>query len=161
HSEVTDNTTRVLLECALFEPKQVRRTRTALGLSTDASYRFERGVDPDMMRRAVQRAASLILQIAGGKVLGATDVYPVRRVHPKVTLRAPRVPRLLGVSCRPGELQGLLEPIAFATKVKDGALLDVTVPGHRSDDVTREVDLIEEVARRHGYDNFPAELLPF
>jgi phenylalanyl-tRNA synthetase beta chain len=160
HSEVSENTTRILLECALFEPKQVRKTRTALGLSTDASYRFERGVDPDMMARAVRRALTLILQIAGGRITGATDVYPVPQRQPDVTLRPARVRQLLGIDFSREQLRDLLEPVGFRTHGKDD-VLSIEVPGHRRYDVTREVDIIEEVARRYGYDNFPTELLPF
>ena len=159
-SEVSEQTTRVLLECALFEPRQVRRTRTALGLSTDASYRFERGVDPDMMPRAVRRAITLIQEVAGGRIAGATDVYPAPLENPTVPLRTRRVERVLGVRMDADKLEALLEPIGFRIS-GGGELLDVTVPGHRRTDVTREADLIEEVARRHGYDAFPTELLPF
>ena len=159
-SEVTEQTTSVLLECALFEPSQVRTTRTALGLSTDASYRFERGVDPDMMVRAVRRAVTLITEVAGGKISGATDVYPQPFENATVTLRPARVQKLLGVPMSAEEIKGLLEPIGFATD-GDGEELSVKIPGHRRYDVAREVDLIEEVTRRYGYDNFPTELLPF
>ena len=159
-SEVTEATTSVLLECALFEPKQVRATRTALGMSTDASYRFERAVDPDMMERAVRRAISLIVEVAGGKITGASDVYP-QPIEPRtIQLRPARVEKVLGVKLDEEELAALLEPIGFHVSGRSEAL-DVVVPGHRRTDVTREADLIEEVARRYGFDNFPAELLPF
>jgi phenylalanyl-tRNA synthetase beta chain len=160
-SEVTEGTTSVLLECALFEPKQVRKTRTALGMSTDASYRFERSVDPTMMDRAVRRAVALILEVAGGRIAGAADVYPHPIANPTVQLRPARVEKVLGVRMGADELKDLLEPIGFRTSAAADNTLTVRVPGHRRTDVTREVDLIEEVARRHGYDNFPAELLPF
>ena len=160
HSEVTEDTTNVLLECALFEPKQVRATRTALGLSTDASYRYERGVDPDMMERAVRRALELIAKVAGGTIAGAIDVFPKPIEHAEIELRASRVEKLLGVRMDTAQLQDLLEPIGFETS-NGGDTLKVVVPGHRRNDVAREVDLIEEVARRYGYDNFPSELLPF
>lgn len=159
-SEVSEQTTRVLLECALFEPKQVRKTRTALGLSTDASYRFERGVDPDMMERAVRRAVTLIMEIAGGHIAGATDVYPRPQENPQLQLRVDRVEKLLGVRMQADQLAGLLEPIGFKTS-GHGDVMQVAVPGHRRGDVMREVDLIEEIARRYGYDTFPSELLPF
>ena len=159
YSEVTENTTNVLLECALFEPKQVRKTRTALGLSTDASYRYERGVDPDMMERAVRRALELIGKVAGGTIAGATDVFPKPFEHAEIELRASRVEKLLGVKMSTSDLKDLLEPIGFETS-NGGDTLKVIVPGHRRYDVAREVDLIEEVARRYGFDNFPTELLP-
>ena len=160
-SEVTADTTSVLLECALFEPKQVRQTRTALGMSTDASYRYERGVDPEMMERAVRRALALIMEVAGGKIAGASDVYPKPLDGRTIQLRPSRVERLLGVRMDAGQINDLLEPIGFKTSGAAENTLDVIVPGHRRNDVTREVDLIEEIARRHGFDNFPSELLPF
>ncbi|HEY0811197.1 MAG TPA: phenylalanine--tRNA ligase subunit beta, partial [Longimicrobiales bacterium] len=159
-SEVSDKTTNRLLECALFEPKQVRQTRTALGLSTDASYRFERGVDPEMMERAVRRALELITQVAGGSIAGATDVFPEPIPREEVTLRVSRVERVLGLRIEADELRRLLEEIGFAV-TGGGETLRVEVPGHRRSDVAREVDLIEEVARRYGFNNFPNELLPF
>jgi phenylalanyl-tRNA synthetase beta chain len=160
-SEVTEQTTSILLECALFEPKQVRRTRTALGLSTDASYRFERGVDPDMMLRAVRRAVSLILEVAGGRIRGAVDVYPAPLENATLPLRPARVGKLLGVPMDANQLAGLLGPIGFEKVGESEDALTLKVPGHRRYDVAREVDLIEEVARRYGFDNFPSELLPF
>ena len=160
HSEVSAKTKTILLECALFEPKQVRKTRTALGLSTDASYRFERGVDPEMMVRAVRRALDLIIQVAGGKIAGATDVYPAPTEREFVTLRTARVQQLLGLEMDAQQIKDLLEPIGFECDSANGGL-NVAIPGHRIHDVSREVDLIEEVARRYGYDNFPTELAPF
>ena len=159
-SEVSDTTTNVLLECALFEPRQVRRTRTKLGLSTDASYRFERGVDLDTMPLAVARAVSLIIDSAGGNVAGVADAYPrpAERVH--VRVRTDRVNAFLGHTFSSAEITSLLDPIGFDSK-QEGNDLIVAVPGHRVYDVAREVDIIEEIARRFGYENFPSELLPF
>jgi phenylalanyl-tRNA synthetase beta chain len=161
HSEVTNTTTSVLLECGLFEPKQVRKTRTTLGLSTDASYRYERGVDPDMMLRAVRRALTLILEVAGGRIAGATDVYPRELAHTTVPLRVARVKKLLGVGIAAPQLEALLQPIGFKVVEAAAETLQIVVPGHRRTDVTREVDVIEEIARRYGYDVFPSELSPF
>jgi phenylalanyl-tRNA synthetase beta chain len=161
YSEVTNQTTSILLEAACFEPRQVRNTRTALGMSTDASYRFERGVDPDMMLRAVRRAVTLMLQVAGGHITGATDVYAQRFANPTVPLRVQRVQRVLGVAMNAQQMEQLLAPIGFQFDEQRNGTLNVVVPGHRRYDVNREVDLIEEVARRYGYDNFPTELLPF
>ncbi|HEX6558307.1 MAG TPA: phenylalanine--tRNA ligase subunit beta, partial [Longimicrobiales bacterium] len=159
-SEVSEHTTSILLECALFEPKQIRWTRTALGLSTDASYRFERGVDPDTMPLAVARAADLIAQVAGGSVVGAVDVYARPLPRRSLTVRSERVRKVLGVRLSPRQIVELLEPIGLDAKPAAQDVL-VTVPGHRLYDVEREVDVIEEIARRYGYDNFPVELLPF
>lgn len=159
-SEVSDATTNILLECALFEPKQIRRTRTTLGLSTDASYRFERGVDPDTMPLAVARAVDLITSIAGGSVAGATDVYPRPLERVTINVRKARSAQVLGASFDTAQLTALLAPIAFGVQASDDGVV-VSVPGHRLYDVVSDIDVIEEIARRFGYNNFPTELLPF
>ena len=160
NSEVHDATTDVLIECALFDPRSVRRTARRLGLSTDASYRFERGVDPEGLPRALQRVVELIVAVAGGTPdREALDVNPVPFARTVVSLRPERVRHLLGVEVPVEEITALLAGIGFEV---DGSArpLRVSVPGYRPD-VTREVDLIEEIARRRGYDSFPEELLPF
>ncbi|HET9981997.1 MAG TPA: phenylalanine--tRNA ligase subunit beta [Longimicrobiales bacterium] len=159
NSEVAETTRDVLLECALFDPAATRRTRRALGLSTDASYRFERGVDPDGMETACRRAVELILAVAGGRAEPrVADVYPARLAPQMLLLRPARAAHLLGVPFGAPEVADLLTPLGFEVAAEDGDAVRVRVPGHRRYDVTREVDLIEEVARRHGYDNFPDEL---
>lgn len=164
-SEVSEATRDILLECALFEPKQVRATRRALGMSTDASYRFERGVDPTTMETAVRRAAALIVATAGGRLDGEIiDACPVPWEQPRVTLRPGRVKHLLGVGFTPGEIVRLLLPLGYEVVEQAGDAgdaLEFLVPGHRSYDTLREVDLIEEVARAYGYDTFPEALAPF
>ena len=161
HSAVTEDTTEILLECALFEPKSIRRTRKALGISTDASYRFERGVDPQGHLPAVMRALEVILATAGGEVDGPILELLPRPWEPfSLTLRLSRVAQVLGVSLDAGTIEDLLRPLGFGVEAGDEGELNVTVPGYRSYDVTREVDLIEEVARTHGYDNFPDDLAP-
>lgn len=161
-SEISDQTTDILLECALFEPKQVRATRRALGMSTDASYRFERGVDPAAMETAVQRAVELILATAGGVLDGEViDACPMEWTPPVVTLRPSRVHRLLGVEFSAGEIVALLAPLGYSVARSERDAIDFVVPGHRSYDTLREVDLIEEVARTYGYDTFPSRLSPF
>jgi len=161
-SEVTEETTSVLLECALFEPKQVRSTRQDLGLSTDASYRFERGVDPAAMEVALARTVSLILATAGGELEAEVlDVRPRPWPGRTVQLRPERVEAVLGVPFDPSELAELLEPLGFELEERPGEPLSVSVPGWRSYDVTREIDLVEEVARARGYDAFPSELGSF
>jgi phenylalanyl-tRNA synthetase beta chain len=158
-SEVGDDTVDVLLECALFDPKSIRATRGALVMSTDASYRFERGVDPEGMRDALERAVALILATAGGSVDGAAlDVRPRTFEPGSVPLRLARIERVLGVALGSEKVRALLEPLGFGVEGEDDGTLMVRVPGFRSYDVTREVDLIEEVARTHGYDAFPEEL---
>jgi phenylalanyl-tRNA synthetase beta chain len=161
-SEVEGDTTDLLLECALFEPKSIRATRRALGMSTDASYRYERGVDPDGMRRAVERCVAIILSTAGGSLDGPVlDCCPTRYEPPVVPLRMKRIERVLGVPFAPAAVRGLLTPLGFEVVSEASDTLQVRVPGFRSYDVRREVDLIEEVARAHGYDAFPADLGPY
>jgi len=166
HSEVEADTTDVLLECALFEPKSIRATRKALGMSTDASYRFERGVDPEGLRTALERCVTLILATAGGQVDGPVlDCHPVRFEPKVVPLRLSRIEHLLGVPFAATAVRGLLTPLGFeivgSEALEATDVLRVRVPGFRSYDVRREVDLIEEVARTHGYDAFPSELGPY
>jgi phenylalanyl-tRNA synthetase beta chain len=161
-SEVDGRTTDVLLECALFDPKSIRSTRRALGMSTDASYRFERGVDPEDIRDAVQRAVRVIVATAGGGVEGpALDVCPRPFEVAAVRLRLTRIERVLGIPFTAARVQELLGPLGFTFEGEDQGDLLVRVPGYRSWDVTREIDLIEEVARTHGYDAFPSELGPY
>jgi phenylalanyl-tRNA synthetase beta chain len=161
NTEVSESTTDLLLECAWFEPRRVRRTRRALGLSTDASYRFERAVDlwdlPDAQRRCVD----LILAAAGGNVVDGVDVWPQPTNPPRVFLRLARVRQLLGADLTVGQIEQFLVAIGCTVlhKPEDGRLA-VDVPGWRPD-LVAEIDLIEEVARLYGYDNFPIDLRPY
>ena len=160
-SEVGRDTTDVLLECALFDPKSVRTTRRALGMSTDASYRFERGVDPAGMETALRRAAAIVVATAGGEPAPVVlDACPRAWRQPVLELRPERVERLLGMTFTPGEIAEMLEPLGYRCTASNGHL-SVAVPGYRSYDTLREVDLVEEVARVHGYDRFPDDLGPF
>ncbi len=162
NSEVTAATRDVLLECALFEPKQVRATRRSLALSTDASYRFERGVDPTLMETALARAAALIAELGGGAPdAQAIDVHPAPWRAPVVALRPARVERVLGVPLSAAAIVDLLAPLGYEVVRREESAIHFAIPGHRSHDTLREVDLIEEVARAHGYDAFPATLAPF
>jgi phenylalanyl-tRNA synthetase beta chain len=161
HSEVEAETTDVLLECALFDPKSIRATRRRLGMSTDASYRYERGVDPEGMRTAIERAVALILATAGGELDGPIlDCCPRPYRSTTVDLRMSRIERLLGIPFEAAYVTELLSPLGFVVEGETDGTLQVRIPGFRSYDVTREVDLIEEVARTHGYDAFPSELQP-
>ena len=164
-SEVSASTTDVFLECASFEPSRTRRTARASELSTDASYRFERGIDRTGLEEALVRCVELILSVAGGEaedVAARVGEPPPER--PVVKLRPSRIRQVLGRSFRPGELRRLLDPLGFdAWETVDGegsAALACRVPGWRPD-VTREIDLVEEVARSHGYEAFEAEDRPF
>src|SRR6185437_2415046 len=159
-SEVTAETTAIFIEVAHFDPVRVRRARRALGLSTDASYRFERHVDIELPPRALARVVEIVAAVAGGRVDGAPgDLYPAPRANRTITLRPPRVAKLLGDAVPQNEIVALLTPLGFELGAREGAL-QVTVPSWRPD-VAREVDLVEEVARRRGYDSFSNELRPF
>ncbi len=162
-SEVRPETTDLLIECALFEPRSVRATRRSLGLSTDASYRYERGVDPEGMERALRRAVELIGRTAGGEAAASVaDAQPRPWTAARVPLRPERAAHLLGVPLSEGEVVARLAALGFDRVEADGSDPPLfRVPGSRSYDVTREVDLIEEVARHHGYESFPDELRPF
>jgi phenylalanyl-tRNA synthetase beta chain len=159
-AEVSAVTTEVLLECAYFDPKRIQATRKSLRMDTEASYRFERGTDPAAMADTVRRAVWLIRTVAGGEEReGPIDVYPAPAKPRAIFLRPERVAHLLGVPVAREEIERHLVSVGFAVAPKDGRL-HVQVPGWRPD-VTREVDLIEEVARLKGYDTFPVELRPF
>ncbi|MGD2215423.1 MAG: phenylalanine--tRNA ligase subunit beta [Gemmatimonadales bacterium] len=160
-TEVTENTRDLFLECAYFDPKRVRRAAKGLALDTDASFRFQRGIDPDGLPRAIHRLIELILTLAGGSVDGdIIDVNPRPPVRGTVPLRPARVGHLLGVELDSGTIRECLEPIGFRVRKGGRESLEVEVPTWRPD-IEREVDLIEEVARRHGYDKFPGEMRTF
>ena len=153
-AEVRPETTRVLIESAAFDAPSVRRASKRLGLSTDASYRFERGVDPTGQLRAAARAASLLAEVAGGRLLpGVADVVSVPFEPTTVTLRVSRIERLLGVAVPADEARRLLTAIGFTVSGDDETLAAVVPPWRP--DVTREVDAIEEVARLVGLDRLP------
>src|SRR4051812_19922783 len=158
NSEVGDGSTSIFLECALFEQKTVRKTARRLGLSTDASYRFERGVDPEGQPEALVRVIELILAVAGGRVVAAIDVDPKPFERPVIAVRPERVARVLGVAIDAAEIDRLLDPLGF--EVKKSQPVRVTVPGYRYD-VRTEIDVVEEIARRRGYGSFADALLPF
>ncbi len=158
-SEVSETTTELLIECARFDPRSVRRAARRLALSTDASYRFERGVDPEGLPRALNSVVDLIVALAGGTPEAALDVGADARDQTTVVLNPERVNRTLGVSLDPGEIAGYLRPLGFETARQD-SVLRVQVPSFRSD-VETEIDLVEEIARRRGYDTFVGSLPAF
>jgi phenylalanyl-tRNA synthetase beta chain len=153
-SEVSGATTSVLLESARFDPLSVRKTARALDLRSDSSYRFERGIDPTLPERASLRAAQLILDIAGGELLGGVVAAGASGYQPKkLSLRLGRLRQVLGVELPAGEVVGAFRRLGLAP-VQQGDKVDVTVPSHRLD-VNIEADLVEEAARVLGYDRVP------
>jgi phenylalanyl-tRNA synthetase beta chain len=157
-SEVTAATKQVLIESAYFNPGSIRRTSKRLGLSTEASYRFERGVDPEGTIQALERASQLMAQVGGGRVLaGRLDEYPQPVHRPRLTLRASRANAVLGTALPQVEMQQLLTRLHLPVVPRDADTLEVQVPPFRGD-LEREIDLIEEIARLAGYDQVPVSL---
>ena len=151
-SEINDSTTTILLEDAHFDPVTVRTTSRRLGISSESSFRFERHVDIEMIDWASKRTAQLIIQVAGGKVAkGVADVYPAKWQPKKVTMRVSRLNKLLGIEITKDQAMRILTGLGFNPTSKDDKI-SCTTPTWRHD-IWREVDLIEEVARSHGYDN--------
>ncbi len=157
-SEVSDDTRDILLESAYFTPQTIRRTRRRLGMSTEASYRFERGLDPSGTVRAADLAVELIRQTAGGVIAqGAVDAHPAPIAPRQVPIRVARASCLLGVSLDASRVRESLESLELLVSEKSDGVFSVEVPTFRPD-IEREIDLIEEVARRVGYENIPATL---
>lgn len=155
-TEVSDETTAVLLEDAWFDPVSVRTTSRKLSLPSEASFRFERIVDEQNIDFASQRTAQLIVQLAGGKVAkGVVDCYPKKAAQKQVALRLSRLNKLLGIEVPPDKTVAILEGLKFNPK-RDGDNIICKVPSWRHD-VYREADLIEEVARIYGYRHIPIE----
>lgn len=168
-SEIGFASRNILLEAAWFDPISVRRTSKALGLRTEASYRFERGADPEMAELASRRAAELIQQMAGGEVLeGAADVYPGRASEKKIEFSREELLRVMGADIPDRDIEEILGALGFHPVRNDDnrgaaesllATWDCRQPSWRQD-VTRGIDLIEEVARHFGYEKFPPRLPP-
>lgn len=155
NSEINDDTTSVLIESAYFEPVGIRKTSKHLSLQTDSSYRFERGVDPNITYAAARRCAELIEDIAGGKIVaGHADVHPVETEPKKVVLRLARLNQILGMEFRINQAVSILRGLEFDVKKNGGDDIVCTVPTFRPD-VTEEIDLIEEVARIFDYNKIP------
>ena len=166
-SEISNETRDVLIESAYFDPASVRRTSRVLGLRTEASHRFERGVDYAGVLRAQERCVALITELAGGAATeNALDVYPKRLEPPAVGLRPERVKALTGLDVDEGEMVRILVALGFARRdaaaaggdsARQGRALDFVAPTWRVD-VEREEDLVEEVARHYGYERIATEL---
>lgn len=155
NSEIEDATTRVLIESACFDPVSIRKTSKALGLSTDASHRFERGVDPDGTLFALDRAAQLMAELGSGRLVSGVIDEDFRSAEPlELSLSVAATNDLLGTDLDRDAMAGLLESVAFQVRPDGDALLHVRVPSFRVD-VFRPQDLMEEVARLSGYNRIP------
>ncbi|MCW9706457.1 phenylalanine--tRNA ligase subunit beta [Fodinibius salsisoli] len=155
-SEVGEKTTNVLIESAYFDPATIRKTAKEQVLQTDASYRFERGIDPQLQRIAAERTAELIAEVCGGTMVeGCTDVHPVKTEPRQLDLRKSYVNRLLGTEFSTEEIADLLDGLELKLIEQDEDKLKYQIPTFRPD-LEREVDLIEEVGRLYDYNNIPA-----
>lgn len=160
NSEISTSTRRVLIESAYFQPASIRRTSKKLGLSTEASYRFERGTDWDNTIRAAARACRLIEELAGGRIAGSIkDIYPVRKEPVRILLHRRNLSALLGVEVAAEFIESTLQRLDFRLEKKGEDVWQVTCPTYRAD-MELEADLIEEVARFYGYQNIPVTLPP-
>ncbi|HPI38192.1 MAG TPA: phenylalanine--tRNA ligase subunit beta [Ignavibacteriaceae bacterium] len=155
NSEVTTATQNVLIESAYFNPSSVRKTSKTLGLSTDSSYRFERGCNPHITPLAAERAAQLIAEMSGGEIVeGLIDVYPAKILPKEISLRKQQVERILGYPIPDKKIRNIFIGLGFEILSEDKDCMFISVPPFRPD-IEREIDLIEEIARINGYDNIP------
>jgi phenylalanyl-tRNA synthetase beta chain len=159
-SAVSATTRDVFIESACFDPVSVRKTAKALGIQTDASYRFERGADIGFPPRAALMAASLLTQMGGQATRGVLDIYPHPRKNRIVMLRHQRTQDFLGVAVEAVEVERILASIGFGCEPQGIGLWKVEVPSFRID-IEREADVIEEIARFYGYDRIPSVVTPF
>lgn len=156
-TEVSELTRNILLECAQFEPRQVRRTSKVTGIASDSSYRFERGIDPEGIELASKRAVKLIKDLAEGEIAkGAIDIRSERYERKKITLRIERLNKVLGTEIKRAVASDILKRLQFNILNEVDTFIDVEVPSYRGD-VYREIDLIEEIARIYGYNNIPTK----
>jgi len=158
NSEVTAKTTNILLESACFNSVSIRKTARKLNMATDASYRFERGVDPDGTINALNRAVELMCELAGGHAPDdGIDCYPGKAERSSIDLSVARTSSLLGIDLQAADIIDHLVSIGINCHQVDDDRLTVAPPSFRVD-IEREADLIEEIARLHGYNNIPATL---
>ncbi len=156
NSGVNESTTSVFLESAYFDPISVRKTAKRHALSTDASFRFERGIDPNITDYALKRAVLLILEVAGGKVTSEiTDLYPQRIQDHQVLVNFEKVNKTIGKEIDREQIKQILTSIDIKINSLTETGICMTIPAYRND-VTREIDVIEEILRVYGYNNINA-----
>ena len=155
NSEVSTETRNILIESAYFQPSSIRRTSKRLGLQTDASKRFERGIDPNGILKALDRAAMLMQEICGGEIVaGAIDIQDKPFLEKIISCRLSRLNGLLGTKLGVTEVEYIFTRLGFQARFEGNDIFYVKIPTYRGD-LHEEIDLIEEVARIHGYDNIP------
>jgi phenylalanyl-tRNA synthetase beta chain len=159
NSEISDDTTTVLIESAYFLPVSVRRTSKMLGVSTDSSQRFERGTDPNGTMRAADRAAQLLEEIASGEVLDwAIDIYPWEISPRVIPVRTERVNAVLGTQIAASRMRKDLQSIGIDVNAAGKGMFSCTVPTFRPD-IEQEIDIVEEIARMYGFDNIEDKMI--
>jgi phenylalanyl-tRNA synthetase beta chain len=157
-SEVSDATTRVLMEAATWVGPNVLKTSKSLGLRSEASTRFEKQLHPDQAMAAQRLAARLMVDLCGARLVpGTIDAYPTPAAPRTIDLGLDRLERILGTRIPDGDVERILASLGFESSA-DGGSLNVTVPSWRDADVQREADLVEEIARVHGLDKLPTTL---
>jgi len=155
NSEINNDTKDILIESAYFNPSSIRRISKILQLSTDASYRFERGTNPNITDYAAERAAELISQLCDSKIIdGIIDIYPNKIEPINVSVRYSRVTKLLGYDIKKEKIKNILTSLGLKIIKEDADNLSLSIPTFRPD-IEREVDIIEEIARINGYENIP------
>jgi len=158
NTEIKNDTSMVLLEAATFEPSGIRHTAKALGLSTDSSYRFQRGVNADTVEWASRRAAALMAELAGAEICsGVIDTYPAPKTKTQITVRWANICKLIGLEIPAKTMKQIFQTLEISILSSDAGGAVLEIPTFR-DDLTREVDIIEEVARMHGVDQIPEKL---
>lgn len=158
-SEISTLTHNVLIESAWFLPTSIRKTARIFGMHTEASHRFERGTDIENVITAMDRCAQLIQDVSGGSIQkGFIDCHPIAVTPPELVLRQAQLKRHLGIEVEPGQVDRILGSLHFTPVLTQPEAKTWRPPTWRND-VTREIDLIEEVARHYGYDKFPSRLL--
>ena len=160
NSEVSESTKDILLESAYFDPVSIRRSSKYLGLSTEASYRFERGADPEILKFASERAIALMQEMCGGEVTrGIVDEYPKKISRKTTLLRSHRIEKILGIKIPHEKVMNILEKLGMTVSSGQEGVLKITAPSYRPD-LEREIDIIEEVARIFDYSNIPVTYPP-
>lgn len=158
NSEIDDNTTAIALEAAYFTPVSNRKSSRSAGYRSDASARFERGIDIEAVKPALMRAMQLLVEHAGAEVIGVVEDGKNKLEPLEITLRYPQIKRILGCEIAPERCDNILENLGFEKLGGNAAAAKFAVPSFRAYDVTREIDLIEEIARINGYDKIAPTL---